>query len=83
MEHFEIQGMTCQNCVKKVTAALQAAGIEGEVTLNPPAVMRESIHIFLALVTLAKVGRYLVLDAVILTWPNPAKQPFQFSANQL
>ena len=41
MEQVEIQGMTCQNCVRKVTAALQEAGIEGKVTLNPPAVTFE------------------------------------------
>lgn len=41
MTTFEIQGMTCQNCVRKVTAALQDAGIDGKVTLDPPAVTFE------------------------------------------
>jgi copper chaperone CopZ len=41
MEKVQLEGMTCQNCVKRISAALQEAGIDGKVTLNPPEVTFE------------------------------------------
>lgn len=37
-QKLEIEGMSCQSCVKKIASSLQEAGIEGKVTLSPPMV---------------------------------------------
>ena len=50
------------------TLLLSWMPIIGDPITVSAGVMRESIHIFLPLVTLVKVGRYLVLAAVVLRY---------------
>lgn len=77
MQRFEVEGMSCQSCVKKITASLQEAGLEGIVTLNPPAVTFEGkvpdrAVLFAAL---AKAGdHYHIKDAAAAS-PAPAAEP--------
>ncbi|MBL8713289.1 MAG: cation transporter [Alphaproteobacteria bacterium] len=77
MTSIEIQGMTCQNCVRKITAAFQEAGIAGKVTLDPPAVTFEGNAPDRAALSaaLAKAGDHYHLKEGAGSSLEPAAEP--------
>ena len=64
MQRFEIEGMSCQSCVKKISSSLREAGIEGSVTLNPPMITFDNAAPDRAAITdaLSKAGNYRIKE---------------------
>ncbi|MDE1153740.1 MAG: hypothetical protein PW788_14495 [Micavibrio sp.] len=66
MQIINIEGMTCQSCVQKISSALRDAGMEGKVSLSPPTITFENTVPDRKVLadTLSKAGNYRIKDEV-------------------
>ena len=72
---LEIEGMSCQSCVKKIEASLKEAEIEGQVTLNPPMVTFDNAAPDRTALSsaLSKAGNYRIKEDQAVSPPEVSK----------